>query len=193
MNADVWIVVPNWEKFQHYKDRSPPWIKLYTELAHKDEWLALSGFARGVLVTIWIEYAQSQGRVRSSAVHRQIRSRYTAGTLEALNHAGFIEFSASRPLAHRYQDASPEREVLRTSLRERASARARTGGSREHAEPNSRAPNVTAYQAAESMTRNVGWQFPLAAYRDELARFHLDDRERDLLEALWQQLGEDDW
>jgi hypothetical protein len=30
--------------------------------------------------------------------------------LESLNHAGFIHFSASKPLAHRYQPASAERE-----------------------------------------------------------------------------------
>ena len=44
-----WITVPNWEKFQHYQkkknpDRAPVWIKLYTELNSRDDWLALSLF-----------------------------------------------------------------------------------------------------------------------------------------------------
>ena len=34
---DGWIVIPNWEKFQHYTDRNPPWVKLYTELNRRDE------------------------------------------------------------------------------------------------------------------------------------------------------------
>ena len=42
------------------------------------------------------------------------------------------------------------------------------------------------------MTRNVGWQFPLASYRDELAHFDLSDHERDQLETLWKELGGED-
>ena len=33
------IVVAGWEKFQHYKDRDPPWIKLYRDLLTAESWV----------------------------------------------------------------------------------------------------------------------------------------------------------
>ena len=35
----------------------PALIKLYTDLAHKDEWFQLSAGSRGLLVSCWVEYA----------------------------------------------------------------------------------------------------------------------------------------
>ena len=40
--TDGWIVIPNWDKFQHYKDRDPVWIKLYLELNSRDDWRRLT-------------------------------------------------------------------------------------------------------------------------------------------------------
>jgi hypothetical protein len=103
-----YIVIPNWPKFQHYKDRLPPWIKLYLELLHKPEWRRLSLRDRGLLTGIWLAYAEANGRLQvrdvfwmfdsegcSAGVARVLRSR----CLRRLNHAGFIAFSASTPLS----------------------------------------------------------------------------------------------
>lgn len=35
----VWISVVGWEKFQHYKDRDPPWVKLYRDLLTTESWV----------------------------------------------------------------------------------------------------------------------------------------------------------
>jgi hypothetical protein len=97
-----WIVVRKWEKFQHYKDRQPAWIKLYTELASNAEWLSLSDADRGVLTLIWIEYARSRNQLETNLMTigsqnrpllRRIRS------LKRLSDAGFIDIVASKPLA----------------------------------------------------------------------------------------------
>lgn len=38
-----YISIPNWNKFQHYKNRNPIWIKCYlNELEHGEEFLSLS-------------------------------------------------------------------------------------------------------------------------------------------------------
>ncbi len=110
MNDDLWIVIPNWERFQHYKNRNPTWIKLYTELASDSEWDSLTLPQRGLLVTIWIEYASSRGRVRIENVRRRVGISFRNASVEALNHAGFIELSASKPLALCYHGASPDKE-----------------------------------------------------------------------------------
>jgi hypothetical protein len=65
----------------------------------------------------------------------------------------------------------------------------RTAGSNSR---RARRSHSTPYQRAETMTRNVGREYPLDAYREELARFDLNAGERDLLEALWKQLVDED-
>ena len=34
--------VKNWERFQHYKDRNPPWIKLHYEIMTSADWVMLA-------------------------------------------------------------------------------------------------------------------------------------------------------
>jgi hypothetical protein len=104
VNVERWIVVPNWDRFQHYSDRNPTWIKVYTELNSRDEWRNLPLAQRGVLVTIWLEYARSNGQLtvrHMCAIGPAMSTRYghLYKHLEALNDAGFIRLSASRPLA----------------------------------------------------------------------------------------------
>jgi hypothetical protein len=124
--AKDWIVVPNWSKFQHYKDREPFWIKLYTELNSRDDWLSLSPAQRGLLVTIWIEYGRSRGRLSIHQVLSLCPGGVRQDTWKALNDAGFIRFRSRRPLALVYTRSSPE-EVLRTSKKGRRSPK-RAGG-----------------------------------------------------------------
>ena len=117
--TERWIVVPNWREFQHYKNRDPSWVKAYTRLLDDPEYLELSFHVRGVLLGLWLAYARSDGQLRGNtlALTRQLGgdtgTRVTTRDLERLNHAGFIRFSASKPLALRYQVASPEVEVER--------------------------------------------------------------------------------
>ena len=94
-----WIVIPNWEKFQHYHDRAPAWIKVYARLAQDDNWLSLSWADRGLLVSIWLAYAQSDGQVRTDFVRGSSGLRPRQDSLQRLSDAGFLEVSASKPLA----------------------------------------------------------------------------------------------
>ena len=96
---DRWIIVPKWERFQSYKARDPSWIKLYTRLNSHDEWLGLSTAARGMLTTIWVEYPRSGGLLRVEKVMQLCGKSARSKHLEALNHAGFIEISSSKPRA----------------------------------------------------------------------------------------------
>ena len=120
--ADQWIVIPNWGKFQHYKDRNPPWIKLYTELAKKDEWQRLTLHQRGVLVTIWLEYALTSGQVsvRSLSGNPQLGLRVSSVQLKALSDAGFIALVASKPLALAHAREETETETERKPTKKKA-------------------------------------------------------------------------
>lgn len=53
--------VKNWEKFQHFRDRRPPWIKLYTALLDDPEWHELEPLAAKVLVMLWLIASANPG------------------------------------------------------------------------------------------------------------------------------------
>ena len=46
--------IKNWERFQHFKDRRPPWIKLYRELLDDPDWHDLAGDDAKFLVMLWL-------------------------------------------------------------------------------------------------------------------------------------------
>ena len=123
-----WIIVPHWNRFQHYTDRNPPWIKAYTELLHNDDWLALTDAQRGVLLTIWLEYAASSGVAKVSKIARSVLSKNLQRNLEALNHAGFIQLSASKPLAlARSRETETEKRRIKNERSRAETTRAKTG------------------------------------------------------------------
>ena len=53
--------VKNWHKFQHFKDRRPPWIKLYRDILDDLEWHTLDDKAAKVLVMLWVIASENDG------------------------------------------------------------------------------------------------------------------------------------
>ncbi|MGB0818222.1 MAG: hypothetical protein ACPGQQ_04870, partial [Candidatus Puniceispirillaceae bacterium] len=51
--------VKGWTKFQHYKDRRPPWIKLSRELLENFDWYRLQNDSKALAVTIWLLAAEN--------------------------------------------------------------------------------------------------------------------------------------
>ena len=92
---DLYIVIPNWGKFQHYKDRRPVWIKAYVDLLGRDEWWELTDSERGVLFLIWLEYAACGKRLKVARVLAGGRQKSRRRALQRLNDAGFLTLSAS--------------------------------------------------------------------------------------------------
>jgi hypothetical protein len=122
-----YIEIPNWDGtddpkagFQHYKDRDPKWIKSYTRLLAKDEYLQLTLRQRGLLHGIWLAYASSGRKLGASPaqLRRALGSETVrARDIEALNHAGFIVIRASGSLAKRATLASPEKRREEKTVR----------------------------------------------------------------------------
>lgn len=114
-----WLIIPRWDDFQHRdmaRSSVPPWIKTYTKLMGDDAFLGLSFHLRGILVSIWLEYATARRQLSGStvALSRRLGQRVTTRDLEALNHAGYIDFSASKPASNTASvPASLEVEVER--------------------------------------------------------------------------------
>lgn len=57
------LVVANWGKFQHYRDRNPPWIKLHTSLLDDYDYQKLNDRAKWQLLSIWLMAARQDNRI----------------------------------------------------------------------------------------------------------------------------------
>jgi hypothetical protein len=58
--------IKNWSKFQHFKDRKPPWIKLYRDLLDDMDWHQLDPKAAKMLVMLWLLASENSGDIPSA-------------------------------------------------------------------------------------------------------------------------------
>jgi hypothetical protein len=108
---DRWIIIPNWERFQHYGDRAPVWIKVYLELNDRDDWRRLSFAQRGLVVSLWCEYGAANGLLRTSDVPGRVAQKVLNRTWDLLQREGWIALSASKPAALRASTARARARV----------------------------------------------------------------------------------
>ena len=110
---EQWIVIPRWNEFQHYRRRDPKWIKNYTRQLADDAYMSLTPYQRALLHDLRLTYATHDGQLRDDTARltRELNYKVVRDSLETLNHAGFISFAASKPLALSKQNASLELEV----------------------------------------------------------------------------------
>lgn len=55
--------VKNWQRFQHYKDRNPPWIKLHVELMTNNSWVMSGDHEKALLVGFMILAAKTDNNI----------------------------------------------------------------------------------------------------------------------------------
>ena len=94
--------IKGWEKFQHYKHRDPPWIKLHKKLLNDPEWFALSGDASKMLASCWLLASETSGElppVPTVAFRLRMTEKRVTELLSQLNH--WLEHDASELLAAR--------------------------------------------------------------------------------------------
>jgi len=106
--------VINYERFQHYKDRNPPWIKFHNSTLDDYALAALPDACKAHLFAIWLLASRHNNIIPADAtwVARRINAT-TKVDLAALADAGFIEFnqSCSDALAERKQSDDRETET----------------------------------------------------------------------------------
>ena len=93
--------VKNWEAFQHYKDRNPPWIKLHNCLLDDYDFECLPDATKSHLLCIWMLASRTNNEMvyDNSWVKRKIGANSSVD-LDLLVSAGFIELQGME------QDAS---------------------------------------------------------------------------------------
>ena len=105
--------IKNWEKFQHFKDRTPPWIKLYRNLLDDPDWHELDPAASKILVMLWLvasESHQSDGvlpHTKKLAFRLRISEKNLCNVLSQLSN-WLIQLDNST-ITDCYQTDAPER------------------------------------------------------------------------------------
>jgi len=109
--------IRNFEKFQHFKDRCPPWVKLYRDLLDDVEWFELDPKAAKVLVMLWLiasEDASKQGALPDTK-RLAFRLRMSESDVKSacikLSH--WLIQDDIEVISERYHDDAPETEKSR--------------------------------------------------------------------------------
>jgi len=103
--------IKNWSKFQHFKDRKPPWVKLYRELLDDIEWHLLEPKAAKVLTTLWLIASEYDGNLpdnKTLAFRLRLSEKETKDAVSKLGH--WLIQDDINTISDRYQDDSLETE-----------------------------------------------------------------------------------
>lgn len=106
------IVPKNWAEFQHYKNRRPPWIKLYRSLLDDAEFHCLPDASKALAIMLWLLASDSEtgvinGDIKALAFRLRTTPQKMKDALNPLIESGF--FHASEVLAPCLQHAIPEK------------------------------------------------------------------------------------
>jgi hypothetical protein len=104
--------IKNWNKFQHFKDRKPPWVKLYRDLLDDIEWHELDPQASKVLVMLWLIASEDEGNIpalKQLAFRLRLSEKETEVCIIKLSH--WLEQDDINEILTRYQDDAPETET----------------------------------------------------------------------------------
>jgi hypothetical protein len=104
--------IKNWKKFQHFKDRKPPWVKLYRDLLDDLEWHELDPKAAKVLVMLWLIASEDEGNIpinKQLAFRLRLSEKETEVCIIKLSH--WLEHDDTDTISTRYQDDAPETET----------------------------------------------------------------------------------
>lgn len=115
VKAMIMLLKPkNWAVFQHYKDRSPPWIKLHRDILNDRKYMCLPVASKALAPMLWLLASESKdGSFDASVEELHFRLRMEEKDIKqgikALIDSGFF-IIVSEVLAECYQVAIPETE-----------------------------------------------------------------------------------
>lgn len=117
--------IKNWHKFQHFKDRKPPWVKLYRDLLDDIDWHELEPKAAKVLVMLWLIASEEDGNipeVKRLAFRLRMSEKDTEVCLSKLSH--WLEHDDINVISEGYQDDAPETETEKETKIEKETKKA---------------------------------------------------------------------
>ena len=109
------LIPKNWVKFQHYKDRNPPWIKLHRDLLIDKEFMRLPLASKALAPMLWLLASEDVDGIFEADIDQlefrlRLSQKELKDGLKPLIDNGFF-LDASTMLAVSLQDAIPETET----------------------------------------------------------------------------------
>ncbi|HET6890505.1 MAG TPA: hypothetical protein VFH31_05335 [Pyrinomonadaceae bacterium] len=107
--------IKGFSKFQHFKDRNPPWVKLYRDILDDPDWHDLDPVAAKILVMLWLiasEDDTKQGRLpcnKKLAFRLRINEKQLEQSLNKLSH--WLVHDDIELISDRNQSDAPETET----------------------------------------------------------------------------------
>jgi hypothetical protein len=114
------IRVVNLDRFQHYKTRRPPWVKLYRRILEDPDWESLSDGAFRLAIALLLLASELENRIpyRLSWIKKRAGIATRKSTIRALldevKSAGFVEVVDDSE-DQRKHSATPEKETDRNT------------------------------------------------------------------------------
>jgi len=128
--------IKNWQQFQHFKDRRPPWIKLYRDLLDDPDWHGLTGDDAKTLVMLWLVASESEGKDGALPELRKLsfRLRTTEKALRAQLQrlTTWLIHDDIKVISERYQGDTPETETETETEAESIAPTRQAGRSRKY-------------------------------------------------------------
>lgn len=105
-----YYTVTNWSKFQHYRDRNPPWIKLHYELLSSRDWVMLDDASRVLAVACMLIASRNEGNVPDDPAYlKRVAYLNKDPNFKPLLESGFLKLASN--CKHMLADARPETET----------------------------------------------------------------------------------
>jgi hypothetical protein len=105
----------NWSKFQHFKDRRPPWVKLYRDILDDMDWHQLDPLASKVLVTLWLLASEDENQegtlpdIKTIAWRLRLTEKQVLDCVSKLSH--WLEQDDINAISSGYHSDRPETET----------------------------------------------------------------------------------
>jgi hypothetical protein len=149
------LIVPNgWREFQHYKDRSPPWIRLHRKLLDNKDFHRLPVGSRALAPMLWLLASESVDGVIDAdpdnlAFRLRTSEKEIVASLAPLLERGFFHtvHSDSTTLAECKHNAAPETETETEAETENLVGKPAAAGKPKR-EPSKSGPTWEAYSRA---------------------------------------------
>ena len=89
MNTQL-LAIKNWNTFQHYGKRNPPWIKLHRAILDDYAFCALPDVSKAHLMLLWLYASQNNGTVPHDAPFLERKLSISGLDIEGLVEHGFL-------------------------------------------------------------------------------------------------------
>jgi hypothetical protein len=125
--------VRNWDRFQHYKSRNPPWIKLHFEILSSADWVMLDDNSKLLAIACMLIASRNEGCVPNNPEYvKRVAYLNKTPKFKPLIDCGFLEIlqadaSIRVPLQ---AGARPEEETEAEAYSEEVEEKERTQGTR---------------------------------------------------------------